>query len=593
MKKITAILTAASLAASMVTGVYAEETKEVTISVEKLTLGKGFIAEPTLITLTDGESVSEAIARVLQNLDIQYDGYLTDEIVSYYTAVGDTDTDVDIPQQIQSAITNAGGSINYTRNREGYLSENDYYQGAWMYLVNNQSPNFGVNEYVPQNGDVIQLYYTVYGWGADYGFGWSGNVEGVEYADRTQLLKTAAKAKNDFSETEEYARAIEVLSTYGASQENVDNAAAELELLVDNVKKSYVNAGEYLLSLTPSFGSEWSVLGLARSGAMNGDYRSAYYSAVSKKIDETDGAIGSSATDYARAIIGLTAIGKNAENIKGYNFIEKITKEAIDNQGLNAAVYALIAFDTASYESNGISREELVEKILSSELENGGWTFWGSEPDPDMTSMALTALAPYYNTNEAVKTAVDKALVWLSQSQCASGAYSSYGSENPESTAQVLTALTALGINPDTDERFVKNGNTLPMAIAEYALEEGGFAHTLGGKVNAYATQQSYYALAAYYRFKEGKTALYDMSDLKADIEAGIENGVVTYFNSGNKSANGLNIVASYDADGRLNKTETAEIEIEAGEKYQKEIAQGESIFLWNVINPWCDVIRN
>ncbi len=32
----------------------------------------------------------------------------------------------------------------------------------------------------------------------------------------------------------------------------------------------------------------------------------------------------------------------------------------------------------------------------------------------------------------------------------------SYGKENAESSAQVIVALTALGINPKTDGRFVK-----------------------------------------------------------------------------------------------------------------------------------------
>ncbi len=593
MKKITTILTVAALATGMAVSVYAEETKEVTVAVEKLTLGSGFILEPTLVTLNENESASEGIVKALSNAGIGYDGYLTDGVVSYYTAVGDTETDVNIPTAIKAAIESAGGSVNYTRNREGFLSENDYYQGAWMYLVNNQSPWVGANEYIPQDGDVIQLYYTVYGWGADYGFGWSGNVEGVEYADRTELLKTVAKAKNEFSQTNEYATAMEVLSAYGASQESVDNAAEKLALLGDEVKQAYVKGGEYLLSLTPSFGSEWNVLGLARNGAISKEYKDTYYSSVSAKIEETDGAIGSSATDYARATIGLTAIGKDAENIKGYNLIDKITEEAVEKQGVNAAVYALIALDTAGYESENISREYLVGEILSKELENGGWTFWGSEPDPDMTSMALTALAPYYDTNEEVKTAVDTALVWLSETQCESGAYSSWGSENPESTAQVLTALTALGIDPDTDERFIKNGITIPEAITEYAVADGGYAHTMGGKVNLSATQQAYYALTAYYRFENEQTSLYDMSDLQADISVSKENATVTYVNGGSRTANALCVSAQYDADGRLTKTQTAEVVIETGESYQYEIAQGEVIYLWNVMKPWCDVVRN
>lgn len=355
----------------------------------------------------------------------------------------------------------------------------------------------------------------------------------------------------------------------------------------DRVKGAYLAGGEYLLTLNPAFGSEWNVLGLARGGAITKEYKDAYYHSVISKLRETDGEVGKSATDYAKVIIGISAVGRNAANAGGYNLIEKLTQASIEKQGLNGAVYALLALDCKQYASE-VSREWLVDTVLASELDGGGWTFWGNEPDPDMTSMAITALAPYYNTDEEAKAAIECALVWLSEVQCESGAYSSYGSECPESSAQVLVALTAMGIDPDSDERFIKNKNTIPEAIAQYATEDGGFAHSIGTDVNSHATQQAYYALAAYYRYKDGKTSLYDMSDLKADISVSSENGNITYINNGTASANALSIIASYDSDGRLTKTNTASVEIAEGEEYKTEIAQGEEAFLWNILEPLC-----
>ena len=51
--------------------------------------------------------------------------------------------------------------------------------------------------------------------------------------------------------------------------------------------------------------------------------------------------------------------------------------------------------------------------------------------------------------------------VWLSSQQLEDGNYSSYGVPNTESTAQVILALSSLGIDGFTDERFIKNENTL------------------------------------------------------------------------------------------------------------------------------------
>ena len=48
-----------------------------------------------------------------------------------------------------------------------------------------------------------------------------------------------------------------------------------------------------------------------------------------------------------------------------------------------------------------------MQAILNAALPDGGWALSGSEADPDMTAMAIQALAPYYSTNAAVKAAAD------------------------------------------------------------------------------------------------------------------------------------------------------------------------------------------
>ena len=88
------------------------------------------------------------------------------------------------------------------------------------------------------------------------------------------------------------------------------------------------------------------------------------------------------------------------------------------------------------------------------------------QADSDMTGMALQSLAPYYSRDPAVQEAVDRAIARLSQMQNDDGGYSSWGTANSESIAQVVVALTALGIDPATDARFVKNGNSAIDALA-------------------------------------------------------------------------------------------------------------------------------
>ena len=154
--------------------------------------------------------------------------------------------------------------------------------------------------------------------------------------------------------------------------------------------------------------------------------------------------------------------------------------------------------------------------------------------------MAIQSLAPYYKTNETVKAAVDKALEVLSALQRNDGGFGSWGTVNSESCAQVIVALTALGIDPIADSRFVKNGLTVLDALAGFYVTGGGFRHTAGGDRDGMATEQGYYALAAYYRFANTQTRLYDMSDVTvqtADNTGGDNSGNGT--NNGGTPATG------------------------------------------------------
>lgn len=86
--------------------------------------------------------------------------------------------------------------------------------------------------------------------------------------------------------------------------------------------------------------------------------------------------------------------------------------------------------------------------------------------------------------------------------------------ETAESAAQIITALASIGLDPAQDERFIKNGKWPLTGLFQYYLPEGGFMHVAGGVVNGIATEQGLYATVAYKRMQQGKTFLYDMSDL-------------------------------------------------------------------------------
>lgn len=302
------------------------------------------------------------------------------------------------------------------------------------------------------------------------------------------------------------------------------------------IETVYTETGNYLASSAKQYipqisstNGEWQILGLARSGKLEQDIKTGYLANVVKKLQDTDGVLHKKKyTEYSRVALALTALGEDAASIGGYNLLEPLADfDQTVWQGVNGAIFALIAFDSNQYEIPPVkkgktqtTREGLISHILQMQNADGGWSMSGVTSDSDLTGMALQALAPYY-TRQEVKSAVDQAVAFLSSIQLSDGTYKSAGERNSESCAQVVVGLTALGLDPHTDSRFVKKGKSALDGLLSFSVKGGGFQHVLGSGMDQMATEQGYYALVAYDRFVNGKNFLYDMTDVpvKSDHE--------------------------------------------------------------------------
>lgn len=295
-------------------------------------------------------------------------------------------------------------------------------------------------------------------------------------------------------------------------------------------KEDLKKTGTYLYKKVPdpsigSVGGEWAVLGLARSGYRVKDtYYNSYVKNVKKTLKECKGNLSSTKyTEYSRLILALTAIGQDVTDVGGYNLLYKLADfNLIKQQGINGPIYALLAFDCHNYQLPKLekvpvltTRNRLIQYILKKQLRKGGWAFTGAKADVDTTAMAIQALAAYYNSNSSVKKAVNKALIILSERQNSEAGFTSYGVDNLESSAQVITALTSLGINPASDQRFIKNHKSLMDNLLTFYSANGGFKHVRKGSTDQMATEQGYYALTAYDRLLAGRASLYHMWDVK------------------------------------------------------------------------------
>ena len=397
---------------------------------------------------------------------------------------------------------------------------------GWMYTLNGVHPNLGVAQQYLNEGDVIVFHYT-----DDYLKEYEAEQNRTKTAEEViamidaigtvDLSKAGAisAARSAYDKLTDAEKAL--VTNYDVlveAEAEYARLAAEQGKKIDNI---YTTTGDYISGLgTPdvgSIGGEWMVIDLARSGRTVPDgYYEKVVEYVQKHADENERLHRAKSTDNSRIILALTAIGKDVTNVGGHNLLKGLdSMDYIQTQGINGPIWALIALDSHNYPTSGdVTREKLIQVILDAQLPGGGWNLSGNDADPDMTAMAIQALAPYYKENDAVKAAVDKALDVLSELQLATGGFGSWGTENSESCAQVIVALTALDIDPAKDSRFIKNGLTILDALASYYVDGGGFRHIASGDRDGMATEQGYYALAAYYRFLNGQTRLYDMSDV-------------------------------------------------------------------------------
>lgn len=295
----------------------------------------------------------------------------------------------------------------------------------------------------------------------------------------------------------------------------------------DAVDEKINSVSDHFLTLnTPSIGSiggDFLTIGLARNNTISDEFADGYYSNAVEYVKK----IGSSkldeirSTENARLILALTSIGKDVTNVGGYNLLEPLSDfDFVIKQGVNGPVWTLIAIDSNDYElpadskvSEQTTRELLINTILYLQLKDGGWSLYGTKADLDMTGMAIQSLSKYYGKNESVTKAVNKAVNKLSEMQSNDGGFSSWGSANVENCSQIAVALTSIGINPATDKRFIKNGNSLIDCIMSYSVDKG-FCHIIGGKYDQMATEQAFYALIAYKRLVSNQTPLYDMTDV-------------------------------------------------------------------------------
>lgn len=169
----------------------------ITLSVERFTIGGGFLIEPTTVEIGENEKYSEVIPRAIEAAgDYKVESRVTG--MGYYMeGIQGAMCDVDIPDCVQNILDATGLELGENKHTDVKgLYEFDYTKASgWMYTVNGAYMDVGMSGVTAEDGDVVRVMYTL-SMGTDL-FGKVAGTNGKVYynvTDKTQLLRLMAEA---------------------------------------------------------------------------------------------------------------------------------------------------------------------------------------------------------------------------------------------------------------------------------------------------------------------------------------------------------------------------------------------------------------
>ncbi|MGN0394416.1 MAG: hypothetical protein ACI4EF_03570, partial [Coprococcus sp.] len=208
-------------------------------TVEKSTVGQGLIVEPKKVGYYNTDSLASITERVLEG-KTTYSGTVNDGYYLEYVEDGgepDNWTSADIPEQILTKLTADGKTVG-ERAEKTKLGEFDYSDwSGFVFALNSKGISAGASSYYPktsgkgntytfEDGDVVRLQYTVYGYGQDTNAFWSNDTL-IDFPDKDGIIKAVADYDGEKTDNA-YKDAIAVISDWDATAQEIETAYKEL-----------------------------------------------------------------------------------------------------------------------------------------------------------------------------------------------------------------------------------------------------------------------------------------------------------------------------------------------------------------------------
>jgi len=211
-------------------------------SIERFTLGEGYLVEPVTVSFEKGESYADIFEKLANSNHLTYTADKTSRSgkVTYFylRSIDKADTGaLDIPDIIMNMdpIDYGGVKIYPPTNTKNDGNEDAFPSlgefaycslSGWYYLVNNKNPGIGFAGLEPKDGDVVRFQFTLFGIGSD--------VESKDLPNRDLITKRLALMNANKKELVKYGyqdcynNALKIVRDFDSDQSAMDRAYGSL-----------------------------------------------------------------------------------------------------------------------------------------------------------------------------------------------------------------------------------------------------------------------------------------------------------------------------------------------------------------------------
>ena len=205
-----------------------DDTNAVIVDIEKFTIGQGFVMEPTVVKLEEGDTVATVLQRVAAEKGLELECQTTDKGFYLASLKDNGPQKAKVPQYLKDAIA-AGGSTVGERAEKDWLGQFDYTPSSgWMVWVNHYEIPVSAGAWDVKAGDVIRWQFTLYGLGKDLGSDSYGDPF-VTVGKKDALVHAMAVASKVQKAGKAYENAVKVMEKMDATQAEIDAATAALQ----------------------------------------------------------------------------------------------------------------------------------------------------------------------------------------------------------------------------------------------------------------------------------------------------------------------------------------------------------------------------